>query len=286
MSDQTIVQRAKAILYGHGVGEHPAIIRSAADADETVTAPTVAFDLYAGQGAKVAAGDTLSIYSAATAADAHALYVLSVSTDALVAVNGYWGSPVVVADDLDGALFELNPLRAEHFLFQAVETVFSSLLYPEVSKYFARSVTPDLATYQVDIPATVKQILSAWQVIADQNITIPWELDDNLESTLSSTGTMGTFYAVDGSDVYYTTVEKYATADTISEALTQCIATGAAAIALGASVSETNLESSAKDSQSRRERNPAQDLWREFVTLRSSISEEISRDVDWFEYRR
>jgi len=286
MADTDIVQRAKAIIYGHGIGEHPVIVRAAADASEAVSGSVVTFNMLAGQGAKVAAGDTLSIYGAATATVAHAVYVLGVATDAVTAVNGYWGSPAVADTKLDGALLELNPLRAEHFLFQAVETVFATLLYPEVSKYFARSVTPDLTDYQVEVPATVKQILSAWQIIGDERVTIPFALDDNLESTLSSTGTMGTFYAIDGSDVYYTTVEKYATSDTLSEALTQCIATGAAAIALGASVSETNLESSKKDSQSRRERNPAQDLWREFVTLRSAISEDISREVDWFEYRR
>ena len=286
MADTDIVQRAKAIIYGHGIGEHPTIVRAAADAGEAVTGNVVSFNMLAGQGAKVTAGDTLSVYAAATATVAHSVYVIGVSTDAVTAVNGYWGSPVVADTLLDGALLELNPLRAEHFIYQAVESVFATLLYPEVQKYFARSVTPDLTYYQNDVPATVKQILSAWQVIGGQNVTIPFALFENLESTLSATGTMGEFYAIDGSDVYYTTIEKYVNTDTLSEALTQCIATGAAAISLGASISETNLESSKKDSQSRRERNPAQDLWREFVTLRSAVSEDISREVDWFEYRR
>ncbi len=93
-------------------------------------------------------------------------------------------------------------------------------------------------------------------------------------------------YAIDGSSVYYTYEGRYISTDTLSEAVTQCVATGAAAIALGASVSETALESSKKDSQTRRESNPAQDLWREFITLRSALSDDIARDVDWFEIRR
>ena len=286
MADKDIVQRTKSLLYGTALGEQPTIIQAATNSAESVSGATVAFTLASAEGAKVAAGDMLSVYGAATAADAHSVYVLSVSTDTVTAVNGYWGSPVVATDDLDSALLELNPLRAEHFLFQAVETVFSTFLWPDVLKYGQKSVTPDLTDYQVAIPATVEQILSAWQIVGDTRYTIPFGMVTDLETTLASTGTLAEFYAIDGSTVYYTTEERIISSDTLSEALTQCIATGAAAIALGASVAETAMAASSKDSQSRGERSVADKLWREFVTLRSALADDIARDVDWFEIRR
>ena len=286
MSDSDIVKRVKTILYGSGIGEHPPILQAAADAAETSIGTTVTFTLASAEGAKVAAGDVLSVYGAATATVAHMLYVLSVATDTVTAVNGFWGSPVVADALLDGALLEQNPLRSEHFIYQAIETVFATLLWPDVLKYGQATVTPDLSDYQVEVPATVEHILSAWQIVAGERMSIPFELVTDLHATLSSTGSMASMYAIDGSAVYYTTEERYIATDTLSEALTQCVATGAAAIALGASISETNLESSSKDSQSRRERNPGSDLWREFITLRSALSDDIARDVDWFEIRR
>ncbi len=234
----------------------------------------------------MSAGDTLSVYGAATATVAHMVYVLSVSTDTVTAVNSYWGSPAVADTSMDSALLELNPLRSEHFIYQAVESVFATLLWPDVLKYGQNSVTPDLSDYQVEVPAAVENILSAWQIVGGERMSIPFELVSDLHTTLTTTGNLAGMYAIDGSTVYYTTEERYIATDALSEALTQCIATGAAAIALGASISETSLESSRKDSQVRRERNPGQDMWREFITLRSALSDDIARDVDWFEIRR
>lgn len=286
MADKDIVARVKSLLYGTALGEQPTIIQAAADAAESSPAAVVTFTLASSEGAKVAPGDMLSVYGAATAAVAHSVYVLSVSTDTVTAVNGYWGSPVVADTLLDSALLELNPLRAEHFLFQAVESVFSTFLWPDVLKYGQKSVTPDLTDYQVDVPATVEAILSAWQVVGDTRYTIPFGLVTDLETNLTATGSLAEFFAIDGSDVYYTTEERIISTDTLSEALTQCIATGAAAIALGASVAETSMAFASKDSQSRGERSVADRLWREFVTLRSALADDIARDVDWFEIRR
>ena len=286
MADKDIVARVKALLYGTSLGEQPTIIQAAADAAESSPAAVVTFTLASSEGVKVAPGDMLSVYAAATASVAHSVYVLSVSTDTVTAVNGYWGSPVVADTLLDSALLELNPLRAEHFLFQAVETVFSTFLWPDVLKYNQRSVTPSLKDYQVAIPATVKAILSAWQIVGDTRYTIPFAMAEYLETNLASTGTLAELYAIDGSEVYYTTEERILSSDTLSEALTQCIATGAAAISLGASVAETSMAFASKDSQSRGEKSVADKLWREFVTLRSALADDIARDVDWFELRR
>jgi hypothetical protein len=286
MADTDIVQRVKSILYGTAIGEQPTIVQAAADAAESSPAAVVTFTLASGEGANVSAGDMLSVYAAATATVAHSVYVLSVSTDTVTAVNGYWGSPVVADTLLDGALLELNPLRAEHFLYQAVETVFSTFLWPDVLKYNQKSVTPDLTDYQVAIPAVVETILSAWQIVGGTRYTIPFGMVTDLSTELASTGTLAEFYAIDGSTVYYTTEERLLSSDTLSESLVQCIATGAAAVSLGASVAETSMAFASKDSQSRGERSVADKLWREFVTLRSALADDIARDTDWFEIRR
>lgn len=286
MADKDIVARVKSLLYGTALGEQPTIVQAASNAAETSIGTTVTFTLASNEGAKVSAGDMLSVYGAATAAAAHSVYVLSVSTDTVTAVNGYWGSPSVADTSMDSALLELNPVRAEHFLFQAVESVFATFLWPDVLKYNQRSVTPDLSDYQVEVPAAVENILSAWQIVGGTRYSIPFGLVTDLETTLSSTGSMAEFYAIDGSSVYYTTEERIGSSDTLSEALTQCVATGAAAIALGASVAETSMAFASKDSQQRGERSVADKLWREFVTLRSALADDIARDVDWFEIRR
>jgi hypothetical protein len=288
MADKDIVQRVKSLLYGTALGEAPPIVQLAnepVDGSSVGTTVTVTF-LDATEAGKVEAGDILSVYNAATADDAHSIYVLSKSGTAVTGVNGYWGSPLVADGDLDDALLELNPLRAEHFLFQAVESVFATFLWPDVLKYNQRSVTPSLKDYQVDVPAAVEQILSAWQIVGDTRYTIPFKLAKDLETNLTATGNMGEFYAIDGSTVYYTTEERYLSDDTLSEALTHCIATGAAALALGASISETKLAQSGKNSETRGDSSVADKLWREFVTLRSALADDIARDVDWFEIRR
>lgn len=45
MSTKDIVERAKTVLYGHGIGEKPVILRCAADAGESLSAPLVTFTM-------------------------------------------------------------------------------------------------------------------------------------------------------------------------------------------------------------------------------------------------
>jgi len=287
MATTDIVQRAKNLLYGYGIGEQPTIIQAPAAANETSIGTTVTFDLATAQLAKVAEGDVLSVLAAATAADAHVMYVLSKDATSVTAVASYMGAPAVTADgDLDGALFELSPLKSEHLIYQAIETVFSTLLYPDVHKYGTYTITPDLTDYQVELNAAVESIESAWQSIGGEIHAIPFGVAKNVSTSVSSTGVLGELFAIDGSSVYVTTRERYLEADSISEALTQCIATGAAALCVGAARSSTDLEAAKKDSQFRGQRNPANDLWRDFVTLRSALAEDLAGEVDWFEIRR
>jgi len=275
------------LVYGHGLGEKPSIVQAPAAANETSIGTTVVFDLATAELAKVEAGDVLSVLAAATAADAHMMYILSKDATSVTALASYMGSPAVTADgDLDAVLFELDPLKSEHFIYQAVETVFTTLLYPDIHKYNTYEVTPDLSDYQVELNAAVEEIVDAKQTIGGQWHSIPFGVQKDVHTDVSSTGVLGELVAIDGSSVYITTRERYLEADTLTEALTECIATGAAALCVGASRSSTDLESTKKDSQVRGDRNPANDMWRDFITLRAALSEDLSRDVEWFEIRR
>ena len=287
MAATDIVQRVRTVLYGHGLGEKPTIIEGAADAAETgfTSSATLSFALDTGEGAKVEAGDVLSVYGASASTGAHMLYVLGVATDTVTALNGYWGSPTVGDADLDGAIFELDPLRGEWFIWQAVESVFDNLLYPEVYKFSTQTVAaPDLAYYQNEVPATVQEVFEIWQNIGGRDTKIGFQLHKQVPTDVSSTGTMLEIAAIDGSAAWVKTAEKYVSSDTLGESLVQCVATGAAALAVGASVSDLNLESSAKDNQERS--GVAPDLYREFITLRAGIAADIAVQIDDFEIRR
>jgi hypothetical protein len=287
MAAVDVIQKVKSRLYGFGVGEQPVIVRGAANASETVTAPIIVFSVYAGEGSKIAAGDVLSVINAADADSAYMLYVLSVATDAVTAVMGHMGSPSpTTADDLDGALFELNPLKSEWMMWQMAESVVNTLLWPQVYKYNKYAVTPDLSDYQVELNANVEEIEGAWQEVGGEFMPIAFDMRKNLSTSISSTGVLGELYAIDGSSVFITVKERYALSDTLPAAVEDCIATGAAALVLGASRSSTDLEASSKDSQFRGSRNPADSVWRDFITLRSAINEDLAREVEWFEYRR
>ena len=250
-----------------------------------MSAPTIAFDV--ADGTQVQSGDVLSVIDAATATAAYVLYVLSVSTNTVTALMGYFGSPSpTAADALDGAVFEVNALKTEWLIWQKVETTIDTLLWPVVYKPNTQSITPNLATGQNEIAATVEDILGAQQKHAGIWISIPYSLEIDVSTSVSSTGSLVSVGAIDGSTVYLKTIERYTAADTLSAGLEECIAVGAAAQILGAARSSTDLEASSKDSQFRGSRNPAQQLWQDFITLRSSLNDDLAKQVDWFEYHR
>ena len=287
MSAVDIIQRARAHIYGQGIGEAPTLVIGNANAAESISAPLITFNVATNEGAKVNAGDVLSIIDAADADSAFMLYVTSVSTDAITAYMGYLGSPSpTTANDLDGAVFELNPLKSEWLMWQKLESVFSTMLWPTIYKYNNYTVTPDLSDYQVELNAAVEVIVDAKQTIGGTFISIPYALQKNLSTSVSSTTVLGELYAIDGSSVYITTKERYAASDTLPSGLEECAAVGVAAMTLGAARSSTDLEASSKDSQFRGQRNPADSLWRDFITLRSSLAEDLAVEEEWFEYYR
>ncbi len=275
MARADIVERTKDILYGQGLGQRPPIRECAADAAESVSGSKVTFSVASGEGDKIKAGQVLSLYGSTDDTDSYALYVLSVSSDSITAVNGYNGSPVVADTNLDGALLEQNPWQLEYFIHKRIDAVISRLLWDDVYTLTAASVTPDLTDGQVEVPATVERIVSAQQQIGGEWVNIPFGIVKNVSTSVSSTGNLGVFDAVDGSTVYYTYMAKV-DATTTDEALIELIALGAAALLSGASVTERTVP---LDGVSQSPRSVGQELWRDFVTLRRSIAEDLAADT-------
>jgi len=283
-----IIDKTRQILYGAGLGEKPALVFGAADALESLSGPFVSFDLATGLGGKAGPGDILSVRTPVSAAAAFVLYVTGVSTDTVTAVNGYEGE--AVADgDLDNAVLEVNAPSSYNglALLRHVETVLGNLIYPHIFRLDNEAVTASITTGEAEVPATVEKIRDAMQVIASETWRIPFELQKNLPATISSTGKLATLGVYDTSVVHLIVEEKYLTSDTdIPAEVESIIAIGAAALAAGGDVTAANMERGSKESQKRGERDVSASLWRDFLTLRQSKSEELAEDVEYFEIIR
>ena len=285
MAMTDLVNTTKTLLYGAGLGEKPSIVRGASNANETITNPTIVFTLLAGEGAAsgIAAGDILSVVGAATQALSHVLYVLSVSTDTVTCLSSYDGAPVSVADAFDSEVFELNAPRSEYLLWGDVSAVIAGLLWPEVYLYTTETIaSPDTTNYQNDLAAATERIVMVQQVIGGINTNIPFEIHTNVSTTVASTGVYAELYVQDSSAAYVSSVGRVVEGSTLNFAYSQCIATGAAAIAAGSMLGGGSLESSSKDSQQRVQLTPRQALWQDFVALRSSLAQDLSMEEAWF----
>jgi hypothetical protein len=284
MSLSQIVSRTRSLIYGSGLGEQPAIVRAAANANEAVSGQILTFDLLANEGAKVKAGRTLAVYDPDTEADAHVVNVLSISTDTVTAINSYLGSPAVVgadSGDLDAALLEQNPLVTNYEIFEAIDTVIANYLWPWVFDVVTATIaSPDMVDGQEAVPAEVEEIVSAWQIVGPtaHRISVstqPWEV----HTSVATNGKLACFDWINGSTGYYTYRAKITEADETDTELTQLIALGAAAICLGGTLVETTLESTKKDNaEAVSQRSAVADrLTRDFFTLRQNMSEELGR---------
>jgi hypothetical protein len=280
MALSDIFNRTRSILYGSGLGEKPAIRLASATANETpIAGGLVSFEMASGEAAKVKPGNVLSVYDPETEADAHVVYVTSVSSNTVTGINEYLGSPSCSTDaDLDSAVFEQNPLATGYEIFEAIDTVFANLLWPWVYDVDTASIaSPDITFGTEEVGSTVEEIVTAWQIIGGRECLIPvtrqpWDV----HTTLSSTGRLAVFDWEIGSTGYYTFRSKYAEADEAGNEITHLVALGAASILLGASLSETALEATKKDnSEAVSQRSSVADrIWRDFLTLRQSMSEE------------
>jgi len=285
-----IVSRVKDLLYSSGVGEKPPLRIAAADAAESVAGPLVTFTLASGEGAEVKAGDILSVRSAASLVTAFVVYVTSMNGDIVTGVNGYVGTDVTGSDSgqLDNAVLEQSaPSSATDFaIIKSIEAVIDGLLYPHVFVLTTSTVTPDLATDQVEVAATIEKIKTAVQVITSKARSIAFNLEKNLHVTVSTTGSLVELDTFDGSAVFLTTEAKFKSSDTMEEDVEACIAMGATALSLGGDTAAANRERASKDSQKRGERDISATMWRDFLTLRQSISERLAEDYEFFEISR
>ena len=277
-------QRIRQVVYGQGLGEKPSMRRAASNANESLAGEILTFSLLAGEGAKCNPGDVLSVYTT-TAADMHVLYVLSISTDVVTAVNGYNGSPLVVGSDsgdLDNVILEQRALVTSHEIDEAIDTVFANFLWDDVYDIVTATIaSPNLVHGQEAVAAEVEEVISAWQIIGTEAIgiavdpKIPYEVD----STLASTGKLVSFDWINGSTGRYAYRAKYTESDEADTELTHLVALGAGALLLGTVLFEATLESTKKDNVPAVEQRGRVSslIWRDFLTLRQNMSEEQSK---------
>jgi hypothetical protein len=228
------------------------------------------------------------VWGAASASVAHVVYVLSVSSATVTAINGFEGSPAVADTLLDGAILEIIPGggKAEWHIWQAMESVFTSLLWPDIWEYATYSITPDLSDYQVELNAAVEVIEDAWQVIGGTRYEVPFSMAKNVHTSVSSTTVIAELVAYDSSNVFITTRNRVTESSTLDAGMDHMIATGTAALVAGATVVPATMESAGKDNQVRLERSPARRLWQDFGTMRSQIVTDLSFELGAFEYDR
>lgn len=286
MAHDPYIERAKQILRGYGVGENPVLVRTAAAATVTVAAssPIATFILFAGEGAKVAAGDVLGSYAEGTEADQRQFKVLSVATDTVTAVHGYGGAPESVNSEviMDDVVLELHGdgSPTEFEILRAVDIVFGTLLWPHIYDYDVATLTPNISTQRAEVPALVEKIDDMWQVIGTELIAIPYGLKKNQETTtISTTGSFVFTDAVNGSTVYYNYRSRFTRSDSATTThLVELAAMGAAAILSGWSRPETTLASARQDSQFRGQSpDVGATLWRDFLALRDQWADDLAR---------
>lgn len=282
MAGAAYVERVKDVLMGQGLGEKPSLRQCAASANVSVSAPKATFTMLAGEGAKIKPGHTLSTYGETDTAKQYSFYVLSVSTDTVTAVNGWLGSSITNGSaDLDDAILEQNAEPIEAQIHKRIDTVFAKYLWPWAYIIDTGTIaSPNLSTYQDELPATVQKLIGAHQIIAGEMYDIAVGLRRNVHTSISSTGVLGAFDYFDGSAAYYTYMRKLADGDeSADDALVELVAIGAAALLLGADVAASNREMAKKDSQTRGRQSPANVLWRDFLTLRSQYAEDLSEET-------
>lgn len=282
MAGAAYVERVKDVLLGQGLGEKPSLRQCAASANVTVSGNKATFTMLAGEGSKIKAGHTLSTLGATDTAKQYSFYVLSVSTDTVTTVNGWLGSTIANASaDLDGAILEQNAEPIEAQIHKRINTIFAKFLWPDAYIIDTGTIaSPNLSTYQDELPATVQKLIGAHQIVGGEMYDIAAGIRRNVHTSISSTGVLGVFDYFDGSAAYYTFMRKLVDGDeSADDALVELVAIGASALLLGADVSASNREQSKKDSQAKGRMSPANTLWRDFITLRNEYAEELGEET-------
>ena len=281
MAIADIHQRVRQVWLGQGLGEKPALRRAAADALENISGDILTFDVLAGEGAKIKAGHVLSVLTTVEAS-MHVVYVLDVSTDTLTCVNGYLGSPVVADTNLDGVVFEQNPVSTAYEIDEAIDTVMARFLWPHIYDIVTAEITaPNLVNGQEAVPADCEEIISSWQIVGPHrhSVAVSPKIPLEVDTTLASTGKLVRFEWFTSTTGRFTYRAKFLEADEADTELTHIIALGTAALLLGGTLMETTVESTKKDNAvAVGQRAQAGSLiWRDFLTLRQAMSEEQSK---------
>lgn len=287
MALKDIYTDVRRILYGQGLGETPAIRITASNANETTAGDLVNYTLDTGEAEKVKIGNTLAVHSPDSASTAFVTYVLAVNTtsDVITAVNGtLHGAPAIAgadSGDMDDRILEQNPLVTSHEIHSAIEAIIEQYLWPDVYDIESKTITaPDLIDGQEAVPADTEEILAAWQIIGPTNERIAFQRHpDNVSTSLASTGRQAAFDWIDGSTGHFQAKVKITNATTNS-AIQRLIATGAAALALGGTITEATVENTKKDNADAvAQRNQVSGLlWRDFLTTKQELARELGRD--------
>jgi len=268
------------ILYGSGLGEKPSIVTTAASPSVSVSGKSITFTLSVDDGAKLRAGDVLSVHAPSSSSSAFAFYIVSITADTVTCINGYDGSPAATSSDLVSVFLEVMPLVTDFKIFAMIDSIIDKFLWPEVFDMDTASVTPDLTSGQVNLNARDEEILHAWQKVGSTLYPVSFHMEKKMDTSLFASGVMGSFDFIDASTLYYAAKRRINTSESSSSAaLESMVASGAAALSLGATRVETTLDSSKKDSLDRGERDVSGTLWRDFLTQKQVFSEDLSRDT-------
>ncbi len=264
---------ARQYLYGTGLAEKPTLVLGSGAT--SVTGNIVTFDV--ADGDKVKAEDTLSVYGAAEAA-AYSMYVLSVVTDTVTAVNGYEGPAIPDSTATAALLFEVSPVVSDALLYEKINVVVARFLWPQIFSIENDTVIPNLSSGQVDVDAADEEIQIAMQKIGPAYIPIAATLLKWAPTGDFPSGKMASMDFLDGSTVYYAAKRRITlAASTQSDELVALIATGAAALALGSALVEAKLAASQSDRA--RISVGSEDLWQDFVTQKQQYNEDLARDT-------
>jgi hypothetical protein len=264
---------ARQYLYGTGLAQKPTLVQG--DGITAVTGNIVIFDI--ADGTKVEAEDTLSVYGT-TDVLAYSMYVLSMAGNSVSAVNGYEGPAIPNSTATADLIFEVSPLVNDALMFDKIDVIVNRFLWPQVFAIEDDTVTPNMASGQVDMDARDEEIQIAMQKVGSAYVPIAASLLKWAPTGDFPSGKMGSFDFLDGSTVYYSAKRRITLADsTQTDELVALIATGAAALALGSALVEAKLAASQSDRA--RLTLGSEDLWQDFVTQKQQYNEDLSRDT-------
>lgn len=265
LSRPDIVKGVKARIYNSGIGQKPSVREGTGTA--TVTGDKVAFSLASGEGAKVRKGQVLSSWGTTDTTDAYGFYVLSVSTDALVCVNGFNGAAIANSATVP-VLLEQQAAPTEYDVQAAIDDIVASYLYPELFDIVMDSFTPNMTTLQTQADALDVEIIRAWQKVGPTLYQVPIKLIQNMPTAEFASGQMLTYDVRLQTDVDYSAKRKIALATSTDAALEGLIAKGAAALCI-----EGVEEAPDEDGE-----QASRPLWASFYNAKRQMENSIAKE--------